>query len=1633
MSSKTVYAAIAALSLCAAACSLTGFAWIYGKARAYEKEHGVSIFSPADEAAPAEENGCSDGDEPDDPVARAIINGTSANESGDGAKSSGADKKASSQCATNAPAPAQMKVLKVDYDKETEIRVVLSERPEMSGIRQYVGVEPLNGGFISVSYDTDYDSRKKKYIPVLVVSGDFAHRTDVTLRIRKGLALYGKASDPEAKGALAEDFTYTFRRKDLEPYVAFASDGRYLPPGGKRAVVVESVNVPEAAAEIRRVEPDNVVQLLAREEGKYRCYYGDGGDSADTVELSGVATVASVPRENAPNKKELWNLPVRVEDGRSANGVFLVAVGKGGKPFCSERWRKIDGEWTCSGDWYNPPTYRLVCVSDFGLSVRKSGPDGAIGVWTVSLSSGRPVPGVCVEVYSASNVKVMEGVSDGSGWCRPGRIADGEPFAVVVRAADGSDMTFMALSSRMHVDETHPDGVRDAYLAPKESAAFLWTERGIYRHGEKILVHALFRDGTMKAPEPFPVALELLDPDGKTFAKKSIMPDALGSAVCDAFAVPDERPSGTWTVRASIPGPEGRVLGEREVRIEEFAPPQIRVTVEASESVHPSNFTFSVSAEHLFGGPAANLRCEGAVVFEDVPFAPSGWKGYSFGNCDLGLSPNYRELAMVDLDGAGQATFKAPIFADTGRPKAAVRAIGQGTVFEDGGRPATARKSVVLHAYPYYIGARLSSWLRLPRQGQPKVSFACVTPDGKRAAPPKALEMKIERIDSIYSCRSGRNSADTWDCERIRTVVVEGVRFSVAADADTAVPLPLDKCGDYALTVTDPDTGVSFGSVFYLSSWGDDSVRAPLADPAKVSIRADKSQYRVGESPRLVVKSPFPGAALLSVMRDKERYTEVLNLTNATSEVVLRPVTREDAPNLDVFISVVQSAEAGAKRLAMRAHGQMTVVVRPKENEIPVDVSSRVEFPSGAAGGVRLGPLVTVDVTAPGAEEAVVALVDEGINILTGEPIPDPVGRFGEVRSAEHPLYDLYGKMLPVLDGGVKAGGVKTGGGFGAEMLGRVSPVGSRRFKPLALWKTGVKIADGRGRVEFRLPEFAGEVRVTAVAYGAASSGAAAHCSKVAPRLVAMPDAPRFTAPGDVFEATLPVRNTTAEAGTVEYSVGQVTGRFELAAGVSTNISVAMTAPRECGTLAVAYRVSGLGEVHEQTIELPVRPAAPWVETCGVCPESEWKKPTDGKWSARTFDSPLGGYEAALRWLAEYPHGCLEQTVSRVFPLVAAGGLLKTIVTNDPGFVEAGVARVVSMVRENDFTMWPDCRCPPWSREVSVYAAHFLVEAGRAGVAPEEGAYEKVLKFLGKWIYDKDREAAVYALLVLAKAGRPDRDVMFHWYDQRKSLPAISRARLSLAFAEIGDVERAKALLAESFEPQSVKEAAFTAMALVRLSPQDPRILPLVRWLDARRDRERFSWGTTEENAHALVAIGTYFQARPPKKGEKFVSWRRLSLPDVASIKDESEGIFLSKRYLKSDGTPADLANIRCGDLIVAELSITSSVTRTISDLVVEDLLPGCFEPVHREPPAFPQDPAVKLVADWTMRKDVRDDRVLVFSKKFKLEAGHEARTSYPVRAVSAGAFVLPGASVEGMYDPRMHSRRAPGRVVVRH
>ena len=281
------------------------------------------------------------------------------------------------------------------------------------------------------------------------------------------------------------------------------------------------------------------------------------------------------------------------------------------------------------------------------------------------------------------------------------------------------------------------------------------------------------------------------------------MTDSNGTARCEKFSVPADQPSGVWVIRAFIPGTQ-KCLGFREVKIEEFAPPQIRVKVEDDKTLNFPSFGFEVSAEHLFGGPAHNLRCEGAVVFEDVPFAPADWKGWRFGNEMLGLKPSFRRLKVdgLALDKEGKAVFSAPLWADSGLPKAAVRATAQGTVFEDGGRPATMRKSVIRHFYPYYIGSTMPSWLKLDG-GRPKMKIVCVTTDGKRLTEEKDLMVKIERIDSSYSYKTDERGWATWNCERVRSTIADGIKIKTACDRESEFELPLDKCGDYAVTVSD--------------------------------------------------------------------------------------------------------------------------------------------------------------------------------------------------------------------------------------------------------------------------------------------------------------------------------------------------------------------------------------------------------------------------------------------------------------------------------------------------------------------------------------------------------------------------------------------------------------------------------------------------------------------------------------------------------------------------------------------------------------------------------------------------------------------------------------------------------------
>ena len=1566
---------------------------------------------------------------------------------------------------------------------EKRIAIKFSQKPTPEDVLRYVLISPKVDD-ITVDTEEDYEYwRKRTWHWVYLKSENYKFRTPYTVTVKREM--------PFANGwKLEQDFRRTIERPDLAPTVSLVDSGRYLPPIGDKSVAINVANISKIVCAVRYVLPENIVQLLAREEEQYRksLPYWRAEVEADSEATTEISTAPTSWEEEVPNRLNEWSrhpVKLRYENGVVSNGVYLLSVRNGDKPESYE----------------NSPEYRLVCMTDLGLSVRRD--EYGLRVWVTSLTTGRPVPGVEARLYASSRVMLAsakagsDGVATLTGWD-----TRYEPFALVVAKEDKSDFAFMAIRGSMEIDEALPSGTRPGYKKPDECRAFIWTERGIYRHGEKILLHAILRNGEGNAPGQFPVKARFEDPSGREVSSASAVCDEYGAVKFDGFFAPDHLPSGKWKIKVMTPGKGGVLLGERTVKIEEFVPPQVRVSLKdlPDAKADVTNFTYKVAAEHLFGGPAKKLSAESLVAFSDADFAPAVWKGFRFGDPLREITPNYTRLPAKFTDDKGEAEFSIGLKDEWGLPKAAVKVTIQGSVFETGGRPSVTRASRILHKYPYYIGSDIPQYIK-QRDGLAKYRIVQVEPDGKPHKVARRLKAKLWKIERVYNLARTRSGSYSWDSERVRRGVGAVEFVDVAGNGEGTVELPVSGSGDYEFTVEDDELGISHTAKFWISAGGDDEVRANLKNPTAVAMSPDKPLYREGEKPRITVKAPFRGMAWLAVMREKVLYTRVFEITNLTSVVELDALDGAWAPDVDVAISVVQSVEAGKNHLAARAHGIATLRIRTRDSELPVEIKSSVRCAD--QGGSDLAVRLTARGEFAVGERAVVTVVDEGINILTDEQVPDPIGFFSVEHGGWHPLYDLYNRLLPVYDAGLKATGAKTGGDGLEGLMNRVSPVPTRRFKPLSMWQLDVPLTNGAAEVKFKLPEFVGEVRVTALAYNRRATGCAAIQQKVSPKLVMQPDAPGFAAPGDRFALTLALFNRSGKDAEAEYEIkaeGAVrlidgaVGRKTLKDGDSAVMNFMAEAKSAIGQGVITYRATGCGESHTGVIELPVRPAVAWEERAEVVvlkPGQEVVSTNAGghglmpEVTRRTFavsGSPMAELVSAFDYLAEYPHGCLEQTTSRMFPLVYGGGFLNRLpssmtskASEVKGIVNAGVTRVVSMLRQNDFTMWPDANCPPWDREVSVYAAHFLIEAEAAGFAVGKAASDRVRELLRKWAFDSSTNISAYACHTLALAGCPEKDRMFALYDMREKLSLVSRARLARAFARIGDPKRARELVADAaILPKRVKDAAVALMTLMELDAGDKRIPELVLYLQRNRDKARFHWGTTGDNAHALMALAAYYRAndagngkpvvsmarggsqaakidcgkavqvegggdvvlRNEGTGNAFVSMKTLSLPSADAVTNEHNLIRISRRFMTSEGFDVDLGNLTRGELLIGEITLDADRDFNFTDLVVQDLFPACLEPDRKEVAEAYAKYHGKGSTKWVLRSDVRDDRVLVFSRPVSIKSGDidqaKAKFFYAVRVITPGDFVMPGTRVEAMYAPEVKAQTAPSRICVR-
>ncbi len=1320
------------------------------------------------------------------------------------------------------------------------LRVSLSSSLDYATAREFIEVQPP----VKFSLEPHWSG-------ACLLRGAFEPRTTYRVTFLPGLRMANG-------GALSHPVVRAVQFPDREAAITIPTAGHYLSPKGNLQIPVAAVNVKEIAFSAEPVLPQNLLHYVLRLNNRAGGWIDDNENRMLGRGLVVTQAVAGLPNQEVQTRVDLRALV----EGPPAGAYYLSATAEKGAQ-----------------------ASQLVVATDLGISARRA-KDGLF-VWVNSLATAKAATGAEVVAYAENNEEVGRGiVRDDGTLFLPKSERGGEAYLLIARLA--GDLSYLALDGTS-VEVPGSRGEREFVSEGYE--AFVFTERGVYRPGETVHVRAVLRDSQLGSPESFPVSIRAVRPDGRTFKTFTLKLDDVGS--CETqFELPDFLPTGLYSLEVVVPGTE-RVLGSTTVALEDFVPPQIRVDIADYPAVAPAGtaFHFTARSRHLFGAAAADLPVSAFVRFYEAPFRATNWVGYSFGDPEKKFAFPLTHIGKGRLNEEGLMVF-AVTSSPAWRPSARLRAALAATVTEGSGRAVSAYENVIVDPYPFYIGLSPSFHGTLRVGETQRVSLVAVKAADGVALTNGALKVALSRATQSWALRRGSNGRYAYEFFETLAPVRE-VALPLGSEP-TAFPFSVEASGNYLLVVSDPETGASSSLRFSAAAPGERWVDWNRERPDVVELSLDKDVYAPGDVAKLVVKAPFSGEALLTIESDRVLEHRRLELDGGTAEVAL-PLRAEFAPNVYCTIALLRPVGLGANGSPHRAVGAISLNVRPAGHALRVEVNA----PATNVPQSKLTARIRVrdEAGKPVAARLTAMAVDEGICSLTAFKTPDPLGYFFAKRTLGIAWFDLYSLLMPVLDDEMNKAASHIGGGADSSLLRRLSPIKSRRFKPLALWQSEIQTdAQGEAEVSFDLPEFAGEVRLMVVAVNREQLGSGETSVKVKRPLVVETSLPRFLAPTDSAELTVQLFNESGTEQTVRLrataggplSVADAERSVVLAPGASKRELMTIRALNEVGPGTVAIRVDSEAVSFTDDIEVPVRPTAPrqTISEWGALNAGDWRKveapsnyvPGTVEQVVRASAAPDVRLGAALDYLQSYPYWCLEQTTSRAFPLLHAPELAERISAapmsreEAEGYIRRALLHLLAMQRaDGGFAKWAN-ESRTWV-EGSLYAADFLQAAKDAGYEVPAAQLDAALKFVqaqldrnppanaapsdAEWRHDVELRA--YACRILAQAGRGADGWTARLAEQFDSLGALAQIHTARALILSGDPRRGGELL-KRIHPESVADARAAAsllMAWLALDPAAPAVPLLAKAIEEDVGTEGH-WETTTFNSYVVRALGEY-------------------------------------------------------------------------------------------------------------------------------------------------------------------------------
>ena len=1456
---------------------------------------------------------------------------------------------------------------------------------------------------------------------------------------------------------------------EIVPEIHFLSKGSVLPSAGHWDLPFSATGYAKAQVRIRKVFTDNILQYMQNDRYEVR-YALDrvARQVVDTVLVLGSPTAEHIrsAKTYALGLDEL----IRPEPG----AIYYIEI-RGREPLAEEHF--YDSDYAFGNyETYQQRSVSLLC-SNLALLAKQG--DKTLDVFVFDILSGKPASGVRIKLYDFVRQELAKGVSDRDGHLRI-PVRDEARFLV---AADGANRSYLDLkkeksltTSNFDVDgATHQDGIK----------AYIFGERGVWRPGDTLHVGTvvLFDDGPL--PDGYPITAQLRNADGQVV--QTLTRKYQGSPLFHfPFVTQQDAATGRWSVQVGI----GGQTFTKTLRIETVKPNKLDIDLQfASQPIRlDADSRGTVSVDWLYGAPGSALKVDGELSVTPAKTRFKGFEDYDFKDDARAFDDQSFTYPGMVTDSAGHCTLDAGIRLNKRSVPGLLTAGFTLRAYEPSGEFSTGYSEFLLSPFDVYVGLKtqqeVSEWgQEFLRHGTPhRFDVATVGPDGK-AVSVKGLHAEIYHVDwswwwnssaEIASYMAGKSKERVFD-ERISTTDGRG-SFSY----DWAkVP-----AGTYYIRVTDENGGHASSMVCDVNAF---TQGESVSDAAtRLTIKADKDHYTVGQTARLVIPSAKGSEALVSIEKGgKVLRTDRVSCYEGSTEIRI-PVTAEMLPNAYAFITLIQPYQNSLNDAPIRLYGVQNLSVEDPSTHLHPQIEIADEIKPESEVSFRVKEKNGRPMS------YIVALVDEGLLSLTGYKTPDAWNSFYAKEALRVRTWDLYDEIIGAYGGHIEQ---LFAIGGDDEASGPLKRRKAERFTPVVSWLGPFDLKAGKSAShKVAIPQYVGSLRAMVIASDGKAQGSCQKNVNVTQPVMVQATLPRTVSVGERIRIPVTLFSLKDGVGKVKLSI-QTDPAFSVIGPGSLEVRSEKEGQQvEYFELQVADR-TGIGHVSvtaaagsdrsRHDIEIDVlNPNPEMTRLQSVLVDAGKSASLDAELfgldgsnslSVELSSIPAINLKGRMDYLMDYPYGCVEQTVSAAFPQLYLGMLSdrdENAAAINEFNVKAAIRRLQSYrCSDGALSYWPGMtEASPFG---SVYALHFLQEAENAGYAVPAELKTSLTRYASRLAADSKADAFVrtYGLYALAVTGKPQRGVM-NLLRTQKDLPNNARWMLAAAYACDAQKELARDMISGLPYTESDPSRYFSgygsedrnqaiALKVQTLAGGREEAFKIAAGL-ARSLNDPSHYMSTQSTAWALYAMSSYAAEMGGKGITGLVSL------DGKSYRMETEKAFVSRTLLTEGASgkkKVQLTNNGSAP-VYAVLSVTgtpeageekaqsaglSMEVRFIDEkgttLDVSSLERGqifrAVAVISNKSGAAVKDIALseRFPSGWEIKnervyksgagypagvsyQDYRDDRVFSF---FDLASGQSITVPITLTATYPGRFYLPAVHCEAMYD---HSVAAtlPGR-----